>query len=376
MTVEISSDFPGGNIAVNNIQGREILLDVERRDSSGDWFYWFFKAKFDAAGTYSFRFASPNKVGTRGPALSFDKGRSWRWLSPGSAAHDAQQFVYTHDGAQSEVLFCMGMQYLASDWQRFLKEFDDVSYSRSETLCCSRKGQPVELFAIREGAPRHTLLLTSRHHAGEMMANHALEGILRAVLAADAFGRAFRETVALYAVPFTDKDGVEAGDQGKNRLPHDHARDYAGRSIYPETAAIRSLIDRVRPDFVLDMHCPWIRGGASNETIYFVGSANPKTARITDIISEILEKRAPEEAPFFVKNNILFGTSWNTAANFSQGFPVRTYAEALDFVRCSQTIEIPFANCEEVTLNRAAMLAFGRALAETILEYYRRSKEQ
>ncbi|MFA6931573.1 MAG: hypothetical protein WCT05_14705 [Lentisphaeria bacterium] len=372
MTIEISSDFPGGNIAVKHINEREILLDVDRRDSSGDWFYWCFKAKFDEVGTYSFCFTSPNKVGTRGPALSFDKGRSWRWLSPGSAAHDAQQFVYTHDGAQSEVLFCMGMQYLASDWKRFLKEFGDgLLYCRSETLCISRKGRPVELFSIREGAPRHTLLLTSRHHAGEMMANHALEGILRAVLVDDAFGRAFRETLALYAVPFIDKDGVEAGDQGKNRIPRDHARDYAGRSIYPETAAVRSLIDRVRPDFVLDMHCPWIRGGTSNEMIYFVGSANPKTARSTDIVSEILEKIAPKEAPFFGKNNIPFGTSWNTAANFRQGFPIRTYAETLDFVRCSQTIEIPFANCEEVTLDRAAMLVFGRALAETILEYYR-----
>lgn len=281
------------------------------------------------------------------------------------------QFVYRYDGASPDVLFCMGMQYRECDWKRFADEFASLPYCQSETLCDSRKGRAVEVLAIRDGNPRHTLLLTSRHHAGEMMATHALEGVLRAILADNEFGRAFRAAVAVYAVPFTDKDGVEDGDQGKNRIPRDHARDYAGTSIFPETAAIRSLIDKVRPDFVLDMHCPWIRGGANNETIYFVGSANPKTMRGTELVSAILEKKAPAAAPFFAKNNVPFGTSWNTGDNYGQGIPVRTYAEALDFVKCAQTIEIPFANCEDVTLDRAAMLALGQALAETILEYYR-----
>ena len=42
-------------------------------------------------------------------------------------------------------------------------------------------------------------------------------------------------------VPFVDKDGVEEGDQGKNRAPRDHNRDYAGASMYPETGALREL---------------------------------------------------------------------------------------------------------------------------------------
>jgi murein tripeptide amidase MpaA len=35
-------------------------------------------------------------------------------------------------------------------------------------------------------------------------------------------GRLARERFRFLAVPFMDKDGVEDGDQGKNRRPRDH----------------------------------------------------------------------------------------------------------------------------------------------------------
>ena len=44
-------------------------------------------------------------------------------------------------------------------------------------------------------------------------------------------------------VPFTDYDGAQAGDQGKNRAPHDHNRDYV-EFLYPETKAITEWIGR------------------------------------------------------------------------------------------------------------------------------------
>ena len=84
--------------------------------------------------------------------------------------------------------------------------------------------------------------------------------------------------VEFFVVPFVDKDGVEDGDQGKNRRPHDHNRDYGGRadgdhSIYASTRALRERIPawsggKLR--VALDLHCPWIRG-EHNEVIYFVG---------------------------------------------------------------------------------------------------------
>ena len=44
----ITNQIPGGNIEVVSVNGRDIELDVELRDTAGDWFYWSFKAVFPA----------------------------------------------------------------------------------------------------------------------------------------------------------------------------------------------------------------------------------------------------------------------------------------------------------------------------------------
>ncbi len=75
-----------------------------------------------------------------------------------------------------------------------------------------------------------------------MMASWSLEGLMDEVLADTTDGRWLREHVEFLVVPFMDKDGVEDGDQGKNRRPHDHNRDYLGESIYPEVAAWRAFV--------------------------------------------------------------------------------------------------------------------------------------
>lgn len=364
----ITNRIPAGNIRLVSAEGRRIELDVEMRGSTGDWFYWCFKAEFPEAGKYRFRFIRPNKVGTRGPALSFDDGKTWQWLYQERWTNH-QEFEYECPEAGQKVVFCMGMQYLQRDFEAFRKEFAGHPALRVGTLCRSRKGRDVELVTVREGSPRYTLLLTSRHHAGEMMATHALEGILRAVLADTEFGREFRRNVALCAVPFVDKDGVEDGDQGKNRAPHDHARDYQDPALYPETTALRRLIGEEKPDFVLDMHCPWIFGSNNNEATYMVGTGNARMDAAMNRFGDLLEAVRVPEAPYFKADNIPFGTSWNTGKNYTQGQTIKHYAAGFPFVSCAQTVEIPFANFGDVTIDRKAMLLYGDSIARAILRY-------
>ncbi len=365
--MDISNGIPGGNIKVVSVDGKSALLDVELRDTEGDWFYWAFRAKFPEPGVYEFKFVRPNKVGTRGPAVSCDGGRNWRWLAPqGHPGH--QSFRYEFKGGDGDVLFCMGMRYLQQDFDRFKQELASP-YLKSRELCKSRKGRSVELTEVREGAPKYRILLTSRHHAGEMMATRALEGILRAVCADTEFGREFRRTAVLYAVPFVDKDGVEDGDQGKKRRPHDHARDYGAAPIYPEVRAIQSLIQTEKPVFILDLHCPWIRGGDSNERPYMVGTANAGMSRAMERFGTILEAESRPEVPYRKADNIPFGTGWNKAENYTQGMTVKHFAQDLPYVACAQTLEIPFANFGDRTVDHASMMLFGECIARAILNY-------
>ena len=89
----------------------------------------------------------------------------------------------------------------------------------------------VEILKISDQAakPRRKMLITCRHHCCEMMANYMVEGILEEAL----MNSSFRKMYEVSAVPFADKDGVMDGDQGKNRRPRDHARDYGDNPIYP-----------------------------------------------------------------------------------------------------------------------------------------------
>ena len=363
----ISANLPAGNIIVKKIDGKNITLDNDDRDSGQEWFYWKFKAVFPEKGVYRFRFARANKVGPRGACVSTDKGQSWRWQTDKQHA-DAGGFTYNCE-TPGEVWFCQAWPYLPGDWEKFTAEHAGKSYLTLKTLCQSKKGRGVPLAVIKEGAPEFTLLLTARHHAQESMASNVLEGILRSVLADDDFGREFRRKIAVYVVPFVDRDGVEDGDQGKARKPHDHNRDYTD-FLYPEIRALAELVKEVRPAVHFDLHCPWLRGGC-NEYMYLVGSENKQFAAQMDVFAGLLEKHAPACAPYRKADNILFGTLWNTSKNYTAGMSSVRYFATLPFFKYSQSVEIPFANLREKTFDRPGALEFGKNMAKAILEYHK-----
>ena len=369
--MKISNELPAGNIRFLGIEGRTILLEQEQRDSRNEWFYWKFKARFDEPGVWHFKFSQPYKIGTRGPAVSFDRGESWEWR-PESVLSNAE---FTFDCREpGEVWFCQGLPYLQRDWDRFTAEFSGDPAMRLSTLCKSRKGRDVELLELREGTPSLTVVLTARHHCQEMSASMVLEGALRYALADSEAGRAFRRKAALYVVPFTDKDGVEEGDQGKSRQPRDHARDYDGNPIYPETAAVWKLIGEVKPFLVMDLHSPWIRG-KHHEMPHLVENRNTRFSPELDRFAQLLEEAAPECAPFSAADTLRWGTAWNTDANYDSrsvsgtGLNLTTACGALPFVRLGVSLEIPFANFREKTMTEKEFLRFGEALGEAIARY-------
>src|SRR5690606_31742336 len=105
----------------------------------------------------------------------------------------------------------------------FVKKHSKNPHLKVSVLTKSRKGRDVQLLRIGEPGPgKQSVLFTARHHATETIASYVLEGILAEAMADNATGEAFREKYVLYAVPLVDHDGVEDGDQGKNRQPHDH----------------------------------------------------------------------------------------------------------------------------------------------------------
>ena len=373
----IDCDFPGGNLVVERIDGDEVYLHQDPRDTPGFWFYWCFRVRHAAGRTLTFHFTGGNVLGVRGPAVSTDAGRTWQWL--GAEGMEGASFVYEFPDDVEEVRFCLGIPYLEANLHEFLGRHQRNPSLKVEHHSTTKKGRKTERLRLGklDGEPEHRVLLTARHHSCEMMASWALEGLMDAVLADTPDGRWLREHVEFLAVPFMDKDGVEDGDQGKNRKPHDHNRDYLGESIYPSVRALKELApkwSRGRLRLAIDMHCPYIRGGgdgpSSNERIFFVGNPSQETWERQQQFSRILQEVQTGPLVYDPKHNLPWGEKWNT---LKEARMCSRWSASLPGVQIGTALEIPYANVAGTPVTAESARALGRDLARAIRGYLERN---
>jgi hypothetical protein len=363
--VKVDADFPGGNIVVQRVEGDTVYVAPDLRDTQKGqwWFYWNFRLRAPAEQPVTIVFTDKNPISVRGPAVSTDNGVTWRWLGAAavkSGKHDGKSswsFTAQVPAGATEVRYALCPQYLESHLRSWL---DTHSTARVEELCKSLKGRRVEL--VRAGKGKDVVLLTSRHHCCEAMATYVMEGFLEASLTNNW------ETIA---VPFMDKDGVEAGDQGKNRAPHDHNRDYNETPLYPEVAALMklgaSLSNRVVAAF--DLHCPTLRG-EWNDRVYLVGAPEPERWQQQQAFAATLERVREGSIRFRGKDCIPFGKGWNTGNNFKQGRSNSAWTrETFPNARIATTIEIAYADALGDEVNATSARAFGRDMARALAEY-------
>ncbi|MDD4872160.1 MAG: M14 family zinc carboxypeptidase [Kiritimatiellae bacterium] len=348
----VDANFPGGNIIVDKIKangsqagkGQSFIVHLrpDLRDTPKYWFFWNFQVK--SAQGYKIKFVfKPAVVGSRGPAVSVDEGKTWRWLS--DANSPADHFVYTFAKNESNVRFCLGMYYMQSHWDRFIADYKNRPGMNISVLCKSRKNRDVELARFGNPDAKFGILLTCRHHSCEMVPNYALEGIIHEVFSGSDDGKWLMANVDFIVVPFVDKDGVEDGDQGKNRRPHDHNRDYVDE-IYPEVRAIKALITPLAENkqfAVIDMHCPGCRG--NDEVTYFYEPYTQKLrVQLREFCQILQKKQASGTMNYKETNNLLVGQGANKPDGKHKPIRCRYFGETLPNVLFSATLEIAYAN--------------------------------
>jgi hypothetical protein len=365
--MHIDCDFPGGNILVEKVDGDDVYVHQELRDTDRDWFYWCFRIRGAEGRNLRFHFTRSRALTDRGPAVSTDGGVSWHWL--GAESMEDNTFRCTIPSGE-DVRFSFAMPYQLSNWNRFIAEHASHPALVTGALCTTRKGREVPFVRAGciQGDPEYRVALTSRHHCCEMMADYVLEGLLNTVLAEEETGAWFRSHVELLVVPFADLDGVEDGDQGKGRIPHDHGRDYAELGLYPTPRAIREKVSswaNGRLVVAIDIHCPWLQTGP----VYLVGQSNPAIAREQNVFSRALETAADGALGFAAENFLPFGQKWNTQANYTQGKGFSHWASELDGIRLGTSIEIPYANADGHEVNQSTARDFGAPLAIALREY-------
>lgn len=374
-----SADHPGGNITVEKVEGDRVWLspDFRHMQEGQTWFYWNFRAQ--NRRPVRVVFSHRNQIGAHGPAISTDGGVSWKWLGhDGVREHPISEhliecaFEIPAIPEEADVRYAFCPQYQQSDWECWVKRHEIHPSLEVSELCRSRNGRKVELLKIRDTGvlpPHGTIWLTARHHCCEAMGSYALEGFLEAVLSADEVGRQFRTHWEVVAMPFMDKDGVEEGDQGKLRHPHDHNRDYNEQPIYPEVAAAMrfGLTRRHRIAAFLDLHCPMVHGPWDNR-FYLVGSPFPAAAARQNAFMERFGETCSGDIRMHGDGVLDFGQAWNTHSNFSAGKCATLWAgETFPEADLIASFEVPYANAEGVEVNPETARALGRDLAATLL---------
>ncbi len=347
----IRTDFEGANCRVLSLCRDTAHVEVDLRDTQGDWFYWCFRVEGAEGQTITFRFDSPIRVGYFGAAVSHDF-RTWHWQYP-DTGHQGDCFTYTFSENESSVWFAHDMLYRPAQFEAFCKERSLVT----SPLCHTEKGRAVPHLVVGRG--EETILLTARHHACESTGSYVLEGVLEALLP-------YQDEFRIVVVPFVDYDGVVDGDQGKNRAPHDHNRDYETEkaSLYATTAAIRQLGERYPIRFAFDFHSPWHLGDG-NDTVMIP----QKVLGNSQVFSALLERENGSEGlPHYERDDVLPDTQWN--ASDAPTFAVYWLKHGAEV---ALTLETPYFVASGVPFTMRRAKETGRAFARALLAYRNQS---
>jgi hypothetical protein len=356
----IDANFPGGNIIVDSIDGDTVRLRQDRRTTTEWWFYWLFRIQGTAGRTIRFEFTDGDVITAAGPCYSAE-GDAWRWL--GRSVVVGNSFSHTFGADEHVAYFSMGIPYVGRQLDAFLAGHPSIG---RRVLTRTEGGRDAELLELHSKRREHVVFLSARTHACEAVASYAHEGMLEFWLNdASGEGAFLRDRVDLLVVPFVDKDGVEVGDQGKLRSPHDHNRDFIDTPLYATTRAIRTEVHRHADRLVaaLDLHCPWIRGHR-NEDAYFVGPVPPGDQAVIQL-AKLLEQSQRGEIPLRADTFLPHGVAWTKGLGHTLASDIRRTTS----VRFAATFEIPYGLSSGVTMTVPRARALGGDLARAIAVY-------
>ncbi len=369
--IKIDTDFPGGNIIVESINDNVVRVHQEMRDSGGEWFYWAFRVTGAEGKTVRFEFTTRPPLSTRGPAYSRDGGKTWSWL--GSLGQPRNRFTFKFRPDDHQVRFSVGIPYNQETLERFCGRFSGNPCLKKEILTASQKNRPVEMIRISDfqSDKKTRIVLTGTHHACEQVALYTIEGIMETALSDTETGKWFRKNTEIFAVPFIDKDGVEDGDQGKGRIPHDHNRDYV-QGRYPTVRALMKMISARPSDsrlVMFDFHCPELYDDAPNlhQTLFFTPPFSEKMKKTLARLTPLIAKHQ--------KTGKLHFDAVKGINGMTYGLDLKTQKTCTGWA-CEQpgivlagTLEVPYANIEGVEVTPEHMREFGHSFAEALKEY-------
>ncbi|SFS12896.1 hypothetical protein SAMN05216559_4153 [Halomicrobium zhouii] len=353
--------YPGANATDLTVDGDTVNLAPDLRDAGDDWlFYWNVSIESDENRIVTVSF--PEKVvGPWGPAVSQDCAQ-WSWLGA-DATVDRTAFRYEF-GPGERTFFAFSLPYVRQDFERFWSAVDSQGQIERSTLTTTERGRTVPVLRIGDPGSDTHAVITCRHHACESPASLVLEGILSKL--ADRPPKSW----CAHVVPFVDLDGVQRGDQGKQRLPHDHNRDYAESNgvtdeidpLYSTTSAIKRYVRSLGGTIPLglDLHSPF-KWGSPHDRVFFAGA--PAGATDADRrFARVLDDESDDRA-----NSLCFRVAGGFAEPGGRGGGT-TFTGFLDRqgATVSRALEVPYFGTQENQTTPERCWGLGSAVGQAV----------
>jgi len=384
--VNVQTDFPGGNIVVDSIVKNELYLKPDQKGhdtTKTPWFYWSFKATSLYGGNTHFVFNHDNPLTRKGPAISTDSGKTWKWLFADTDV-DTSHFSYRMP-VNKEVWFSMSIPYTSNDFKEFLSNIDSSfdSYYKLDTALVLKSGRALEILKINFNCsyPEYTVFLFSRHHACESSASFVVDGMVQKALEYSKQNDFVKNHVRFIVFPFMDLDGVENGEQGKDREPHDHNRDYL-HFIYESTKYFRDNYTEFAEGtkvFCLDNHAPYIKW-KQNETIFFVGQERADINEKLKTMASFIEENDKSGLNFKKEWIFDFDKEWNSRT-ISQSRQDRLmknsqWCQIQENNFFASTLEVSYANVGGVAWSTKQLKQFGNAVMMSVFHLLERDADE
>ena len=350
--MQIFTDFIGGNAEILEVTPSRVLFRPQLRDTKGQWFYWAFCVKGAQGLTVTFDMAPLAFVGRFGAAVSHDL-ESWHWSGH---TETGREFVYTFGPDEDCVYFAHDMLYQPPRFHAFCERLG----LREDVLCLSEKATPIP--AVRFGEGTRQILLTARHHCCESTGSYVLEGVLEALHADLLSG--FR----VCAVPFVDIDGVLAGDQGKNRIPHDHNRDYTDAPLYAGVQALQVIAADPATCVAFDFHAPNHLGGRNDHAflVYKAGHTLGAQLRFGKLFQSELTVDAFRYNPM---RDMPAEVEWNSGRVMSGSFS--GFCSVQPHIELCCTLETAYFGLTDNPVTQERLVSMGRAFGRALLRWLR-----
>lgn len=348
---KVETNIEGGNAEIVSVDDSTITFRPQLRDTKGWWFYWRFDV-FGAQGkTIALQCADRNCFDAEGIAVSFDAGKTWKYTGRKGVDFKKGRLSLSIPEGAERVGLSFAIPYTSEHLDALLKKYSDRPEFKVRPLAKTKKGRQniyITLEPVGRDATRK-IAFTARHHACEMTANYVIDGIVSRYFSDTPQGKWARENLAVFIVPFVDYDGVLDGDQGKNRKPHDHNRDYV-EALHPSVRAIKQMLpewggDKLR--YALDIHCPYISKRNPkdiNDRLFFTAPQSEKANRNLEKFMASLSNelaKSPDRPQLNPDDIVKYGTMWN---KLKEPVNFKFWAERLPSVEFAASLEIPYTN--------------------------------